>query len=252
MINLMDLHTHTVVSGHAYNTIYEMAASAAKKGVALLGISDHGPNMMGACEAIYFSNFKVLPRELYGVKMLFGCELNILDRDGNVDLPECVLAKLDYTIASLHTVCYAPTTREDHTRAYLKAMENPYVNIIGHPDDNAFPVDYEALVRGAKENHVLLEVNCNSLHPRCVRTGGRENYRILLNLCKKYAAPIIVNSDAHCELDICRSQAAYALLEEVGFPEELVVNRSLDAAAEYIPFLRRMLDGKLSNTEASL
>ena len=252
MVNLMDLHTHTVASGHAYNTIYEMAASAAKKGVALLGISEHGPNMVGASKTIYFNNFKMLPRELFGVKMLFGCELNILDRNGSVDLPERVLKKQDYTIASLHTICCPPTTREDHTRAYLKVMENPYVNIIGHPDDNAFPVDFEALVRGAKENHVLLEVNCNSLHPRCVRTGGHENYRIMLDLCKKYGTHIIVNSDAHCELDICRCQAVYDLLEEVGFPEELVVNSSLDAAAEYIPFLRRMLDGKLSNTEASL
>lgn len=248
----MDLHNHTVVSGHAYNTIYEMAASAARKGVALLGISDHGPSMMGACEAIYFSNFKVLPRELYGVKMMFGCELNILDRNGSVDLPERILRMQDYTIASLHSICCPPTSKADHTRAYLKAMENPYVNIIGHPDDNAFPVDFEALVRGSKENHVLLEVNCNSLHPRCVRKGGRENYRIMLELCEKYAAPIIVNSDSHSEVDICRCQAVYDLLEEVKFPQELVVNRSLDAAAEYIPFLRRMLDGKLDITEAAL
>ena len=47
MTYVMDMHTHTIASGHAYNTIYEMARWAASKGVALLGITDHGPRMEG-------------------------------------------------------------------------------------------------------------------------------------------------------------------------------------------------------------
>lgn len=95
MIDLMDLHTHTVASGHAYNTIYEMAKSASEKGLQLLGIADHGPAMPGASDAIYFSNFKMLPRDLFGIRVMFGCELNILDYEGHVDLPERILERLD-------------------------------------------------------------------------------------------------------------------------------------------------------------
>ena len=48
MLDILDIHTHTIASGHAYNTIYEMAQSASRKGLALLGISDHGPAMEGS------------------------------------------------------------------------------------------------------------------------------------------------------------------------------------------------------------
>lgn len=243
MTDLMDLHTHTVASGHAYNTIYEMARSACEKGLKLLGIADHGPAMPGSSDAIYFSNFKMLPRELYGVKMMFGCELNIMDHDGTVDLPEHILEKLDYAVASIHGIGYPAGTVSQNTRAYLKALENPYVQIIGHPDDSGFPADYETLVHAAREHHKLLEVNSTSLGPKSVRSGGRENYLVMLDWCKRLGQPIIIDSDAHCEVDVGNHARAIQLLEEVGFPEALIVNRSLDAAAEYLPFLKKLPAG---------
>ena len=86
MLDILDIHTHTIASGHAYNTIYEMAQSASRKGLALLGISDHGPAMEGSASKHYFRSCRCIPRELYGVKILFGCELNIMDYDGGIDL----------------------------------------------------------------------------------------------------------------------------------------------------------------------
>lgn len=252
MLDVMDLHTHTIASGHAYNTIYEMARSASDKGLKLLGITDHGPAMLSAVPRNYFNNFKMLPRELYGVRVMFGCELNILDYDGNVDLELPMLKKQDYTVASIHKACFEVGTVEQNTNAYINAMKNPYVQIIGHPDDEGIPVDYDALVRAAKENHVLLEMNSESLHPRCARNGTRSNYLIMLDYCKKYQVPIILDSDAHCEIDVGNHDRSKTILEEIGFPEELVVNRSLEAAAEFIPFLRRMLDGKLNPSEAAI
>ena len=89
MINdIMDLHTHTLASGHAYNTLYEMVHSAAAKGVKLLGVTEHAPKIPGACHPFYFINFKVVPRELSGVRLMLGCELNILDYQGTIDLKE--------------------------------------------------------------------------------------------------------------------------------------------------------------------
>ena len=98
--------TPTIASGHAYNTIYEMARSASDKGLELLGITDHGPAMLSAVPRNYFNNFKMLPRELFGIKVMFGCELNILDYEGNVDLELPMLKKQDYTVASIHKACY--------------------------------------------------------------------------------------------------------------------------------------------------
>lgn len=77
---VLDTHTHTVASGHAYCTIREMAKAASEKGLELLGITEHGPMMPGSCHEFYFSNIRVVDRELYGVEILFGVELNKIGR----------------------------------------------------------------------------------------------------------------------------------------------------------------------------
>lgn len=252
MMDVMDLHTHTIASGHAYNTIYEMARSASEKGLQLLGITDHGPSMMSAVPKNYFNNFKMLPRKIYGVNIMFGCELNILDYDGNVDLELFMLKKQDFAVASIHKACYTIGTSSQNTDAYINAMKNPYIQIIGHPDDTDIPVDYEGLVLAAKENQVLLEMNSESLHPRCARKGTYANYLIMLELCKKHGVPIVLDSDAHCEIDVGNHIRSTGILKNIEFPQELVINRSMKAVAEYIPFVKRLLDGELSPIVAAV
>lgn len=231
---ILDSHTHTVASGHAYSTVHEMAREAAEKGLKLLGITDHSMNMPGTCGEFHFANLKVLPRELYGIEVMFGTELNIMDFNGTVDMSERLLKRMDVVIASLHVPCITAGSVEQNTQAYLKVMENPYVNIIGHPDDSRYPVDYEALVQAAKEREVLLELNNSSLAPYASREAGKENDLILMNLCKKYETPIILGSDAHTQEDVGNFQYLEPLLEEVQFPEELIVNRSVEVYKKYI------------------
>ena len=57
----LDVHTHSLMSGHAYSTIQEMAKEAADKGLRLLGITEHTPGIPGTCELIYFRNLHVVP-----------------------------------------------------------------------------------------------------------------------------------------------------------------------------------------------
>ncbi len=239
--DILDLHTHTIMSGHAYNTMQEMLRSAADKGVQLLGITEHAPRIPGACHPFYFINFKVVPRNQFGVKLMLGCELNIIDYEGNIDLGPRYLAGLDYAVASIHEPCYENGTVAQNTAAYLGAMKNPAVHIIGHPDDGRFPIDYETLVCAAKEHHVLLEVNSSSLHPQCHRLNARENYITMLELCRKYKVPIIMDSDAHSDADVGNHVRAQALLEEIRFPNELIVNSSIEKVAEFIPCLDQPL-----------
>ena len=120
-------------------------------------------------------------------------------------------------------------------------MKNPAIQIIGHPDDGRFPIDYETLVCAAKEEHVLLEVNNSSLHPQSNRLNAHENYLKMLDLCRQHKVSIILNSDAHCEVDIGNHTRAQALLQEVDFPDELVVNTSIEKAAAFIPWLKQPL-----------
>lgn len=221
---LLDLHTHTIASGHAYSTIKEMAQAAAHRGLKLLGITEHAMTMPGTCHAFYFQNLKVLPREQSGVELMFGSELNIIDYDGKVDMDKRMLGMLDYAVASFHLPCIPLGSMAENTKAARKAMENPYVLILGHPDDGRFPLDYEEVVRGSKETGAILELNNSSLHPTGFRKNAFENDRVILKLCMKHQVPVVVDSDAHVDSDVGSHSYAQKILDEVGFPEELILN----------------------------
>ena len=209
----IDTHSHTIASGHAYCTIREMASAAAKKGLQGLAITEHAPTMPGTCHPFYFSNLKVIPRQMSGVE----------------------LKEMDLVIASLHLPCFAKgATKETYTEAYLKVMENPYVNIIGHPDDGRIPVDYEKIVEAAAKYGKILEVNNSSLTPGGFRQNARENQHTILELCKKYKVPVTLASDAHVDSDVGNVRYSLEVVRECGFPEELVVNTSIEKLKNYI------------------
>lgn len=234
MKDIIDLHTHTIASGHAYNTIQEMIAAAAEKGVELLGITEHAPKMPGTCHEFYFTNLHIIPREQKGIRVLFGAELNILDSEGNVDLPERITSKLDFCIASLHPPCMKPGTIQENTAAVVKAMKHPHVRIIGHPDDGRFPLDYEAVVAAAKEQDIILEINNASLAPDAFREGARENDFTMLEWCKEYRVPVLMGSDAHVTFALGVHDYAAQLLAEADMPAELVLNASVERVMQYL------------------
>lgn len=240
MTDLLDSHTHTIVSGHAYNSINEMIAQAREKNLKLLAITEHGPAMTGTCSEMYFRNLKILPRKREDIWTLFGAEVNIMDRKGTLDLSDEILQDMDVVVASIHPPTYTLQKQEEesdedvNTAAYINAMQNQYVNIIGHPDDGRFPVRFGELVRAAKAYHVLLEINNSSFLPTTYRQNARENCRKMLEYCRQYEAPVIVDSDAHMDLGVGEHGKAWELLKEVDFPEELIANTNLELYFSYI------------------
>lgn len=145
-----DLHTHTIVSGHAYSTIQEMARAAADCGLEILGITEHGPAIPGTCREIYFNNLHVVPREMYGVRLMLGCEINILDNDGSLDLSDVLMDKLDVRIAGIHDICWKGGNKDENTEGMIKVIRNPRIQIISHPADGTALLDLEALVKVAQ------------------------------------------------------------------------------------------------------
>ena len=224
MTDIIDIHTHTIASMHAYSTIREMAAAAKEKGLALLGISDHAPALPGTFHELYFHNFKVIRPAAYGIDLIMGAELNVLDHTGAVDLPEKALKKLHYAIVSLHDLVIAPGSQEENTAALLGAMENPYVTIIGHPDNPVYPIDFDALARAAAAQHILIEANNSSHNPGGSRPGSDLLARDLLAACRRHGAHIIMGSDAHIDIDVGEHGYTHAILAETDFPDELVLN----------------------------
>lgn len=225
----IDTHTHTLVSGHAYNTIREMAKMAADKGLKGLAITEHAPMMPGTCHEFYFSNLKIVPRSMYGIDLLMGVELNIMDKEGTVDLSDKLIQEMDIVIASLHLPCYkGEKTKEELTQAYINIMRRGDVDILGHPDDGRFPVDYEKVVKTAAETGTILEVNHTSLKPDAYRVNARENYHQMLRYCKEYGVMVALGTDAHIDTAIGEYPYVFQLLEEEAFPEELVANTSVE------------------------
>ena len=224
----LDLHTHTYASGHAYNTMNEMALKAKEKGLELLGITDHAPAMTGSASLLHFLNLKVARREKYGLPLLLGAEVNIMDFKGSLDLPDDVLAEMDIVIASLHIGCLKPGSREENTSAYIGAIQNKHVDIIGHPDHTRYKIDYETVIRTAKQYGTLIELNNASLSPDSFRRNAKDTDLLILKLCMQYSVPVIVGSDAHTEEDILNFEYADQLLVETSFPVELIANTSAE------------------------
>lgn len=227
---LMDLHTHTLASVHAYSTLTENAREAKKNGLEILGVSDHGYGMKHTTFPEYWMNLDVIPAYLEGVRILRGIEMNLYNFDGKL-YEDDLIGKTDYIIASLHgnTFDFGNKKHKDYTQVYLKALERyPEINIIGHPDDGRYPIDYEEFIPACKEHHVAVEVNCSSLNGSGFRLDAEANQRVYLELCKKYQVPIIIDSDAHMSVHVGAFDVAEQLLQELEFPEELIINTSWD------------------------
>ncbi len=236
----LDTHTHTIASAHAYSTIQEMAQAAAGKGLKLLAITDHAPSLPDSSPKLHFMGYHVLPKELYGVQMMYGVELNIMDSNGTVDLEEDILKRQDLCIASYHTMCTPAGTKEENTNAYLRVMENPYVNIIGHPEDGYIPVDFEALVEQAKKQHILLEVNNSSLKAAFYRLNTHENMLTMLGLCRKLEVPVSIGSDAHFSGAVGAFPEAEKVLREADMPERLIANTDVKKFCRFLEIRKEM------------
>lgn len=223
-----DIHTHTIASGHgSAATITDMAKAAFAGGLKLLGISDHGPATPGGGRPSYFRGLTHAPRMRLGVEMLYGAEVSILDQKGTLDLDDEILANLDYVIASIHKPVMKPGTMDENTAAYIAAMKNPYVRILGHCDDVKYPVDYPAIVQAAMEHHVLLEINNSSLSPEGYRGDTRFNDLMILNLCRHYNYPVLLSSDSHGTGHVGDVSCALDLAGTAELPEPLILNYSV-------------------------
>ena len=222
---LLDIHTHSLASGHgSRDTITDMAGAAADASLEILGISDHGPATPGSGSSSYFRNLRLADRRLFGVNLLYGVELNILNENGDVDLDDELIGTLDYALVSMHPDTFRSGSAASNTQAFINAMRHPRVRFLGHPDDGRFPVDYERLLSAAKEHHVFPELNNSSLMPQAFRKDGCQNSIEILTICKRLQLPVLLSSDSHGKSRLGDMRYILPLLEQCNFPQELIIN----------------------------
>lgn len=230
----LDVHTHTLASGHAYGTIREMAFSAKEQGLEIIGFSEHAPGIPGTCDSFYYRNLKAIPRNLYGVKILHGCEINVTN-EGTLSLDEDLIRRLDYAIVGIHRQCYKDAGIKKNTDNLIACMKHPKIHFVAHPDDDHTPIDYERVVLAAKEYHVALEVNNSSfIKGDKRRLNCTENYKTMLALCQKHNVPILVSSDAHDPSQVADVHYALQFLNEQNFDPSLILNYDSKAFLQFI------------------
>ncbi len=230
---VVDLHTHTVASGHAFSTVKDNAEAAAAKGIELIAITDHGPNLPGGAHNFHFWNLRVLPKKIAGVRVLRGAEANIVNDDGDLDLDDDTLASLDVVAIGFHPQCgYEGTSVRQNTSTLIKAMSRPFVHIVVHPGNPWFPIDPVKVAEAAGEHDVLLELNNSSFVTS--RPGGEDISREILAAAYNAGLDIILGSDAHIDSAVGEFGAALIEAEEAGFGEERIVNTSKKRVLEFL------------------
>ena len=194
---LVDLHSHTVASGHAYCTVNELVERANILGLEAIAITDHGPGLPDGPHVYHFSNqerFKTIPGKCI---VLSGVEEDLSGPDGEVFLPEIVLESLEIVLVGLHPYPNGwsnTNSKKIVLRSLLKAMENPLIKGVTHPISNWFNFnskEIKEIVINAKSTSTAVELNLSKIY-------GLENKLFdFLDLTAEFDAPIMINSDAH-------------------------------------------------------
>lgn len=229
---VVDTHSHTVSSGHAYSTVLENAKAAAENGLQLLCLTDHASSMPGAPHFWHFANQKVIPRFLQGVGILRGVEANITNTDGQIDVLPKVEEHLDWVLASFHEPVFAPSTSAAHTEALLNVIKSGRVDALGHLGNPNFDFDFERVLAAAAEAKVLVEINNSSLSGS--RIGSQPRCERIAEIGKEVGVKFTTGSDAHFAYDVGKFDSVMALFEKTKIDESAIVTTS---ASRFLGFL---------------
>ncbi len=246
MRHLTDTHAHTVASTHAYSTVEEYFQAAADKGLQLFSITDHGPEMPDSPHPWHFGNMRVLPRTRYGVAMLKGIEANILPAEHRpLDVNATLMSFMDFGIASFHEPVFPPSDLKAHTQAMITAMETGLIQILGHPGNPNYPIQIDEVVRAARDNNVLIEINNSSFVSS--RLGSEPYCMQILETVHALDWKVALSSDSHVHYTVGDVDVALGKIESIGFPEDNIVTLNARRLIEFLgehgkPVVRELSD----------
>ncbi|MET8157149.1 DNA polymerase/3'-5' exonuclease PolX [Sphaerisporangium sp. NPDC005289] len=229
-----DLHTHTdLTDGIA--TLEEMVAAAARRGYAYYAVTDHAPNLFMQRMTLekmleQRERLRRLQDEHPGMRLLHGTELNIAP-DGTVDWPAEVLSGFDICVASVHS--HFTQSREEMTRRFVAACENPHVHVIGHPTTRKIgkrpPVDadWEAVFAAAARTGTALEIDA---YPDRADLPSD-----LVRLARHHGVRFSIDSDSHAVPHMDNLRFGVGIAQRAGLTGDDVINTwPLDRLLEFL------------------
>ncbi|KLN63650.1 phosphatase [Vibrio sp. VPAP30] len=230
---VVDTHTHTYASGHAYSTLIENARLAKASGLEMFCTTDHAESMPGAPHYWFFSNQRVLPRFIEGVAVVRGVEANILNTAGDIDVHPTSYKSLDWVIASFHEPVFRPSDTDSHTLALINVIKGGNVDALGHLGNPNFDFDYEQVLVCAKEHNVAIELNNTTLKGNS-RVGSVERCEEIARLGKEIGVFFTTGSDAHFCQEVGNLTKVSELLVKVGVRPDKVITHSVK---QFLSFL---------------
>ena len=223
----IDLHLHTVASGHAQSTVLEYINQAKKLKMKVIGISDHGPDSTEAVgSSIYFLSLSRIPRYVDGIRILKGIEANVVNNQGEIDISDLVIKRLDYVMVNFHNnTPYHDQGVKKNTEVMIKTIRSGQVAIISHPFLNKlYPVDLQKICEAACQNDVLLELNLSALAKSKKEDYILPNIKIMLDVVKKFKKKVILGSDAHNIWELADDSYLQKMKTKIGLSANLVIN----------------------------
>jgi len=233
-----DLHMHTNWSD-GLNSVEEMVKACIELGYEYMAISDHSQSARVA-NGLTPERFKEQREEIERVRKLYGDKITILWSvevdilpDGSLDLPDELLEEFDFVTASIHS-----RFNQDNTERILKAMENPYVNLIGHPFGRqygyreGYPLDFERVLEKALETGTALEINSQreDLDSQHIRQAVERGVKL------------VVNSDAHSVGQLWTTRIGLGLARRGWARREDILNaQPLEVIREFVARKRERL-----------
>ena len=228
----IDLHIHTLRSNEAFSSLYEIVYEAQNRDMLMIGITDHGPGVPEGAVESYFRQGKRLPKDLLGVRLLFGAEMNIMNEEGALDLPDEIIDLLDVPAAGLHRP--SVNTVEANTRAMINTIRSGRVKVITHPCSSAAVVDIGEVALEAIRHGVLLEINASHFrYPGYIDEEYMKRLKIMVRYCQEFHHPLIVGSDAHFYLEVGDDRELQRYYRELGLRVDDVINNDLQGVQKF-------------------
>lgn len=219
-----DLHMHTEASD-GVNTLEQMALAGKSHRYAYIGISDHSPSLKIA-NGLSVGRLKnqiraidKLNQKLSGIHLLKSAEVDIL-ADGSLDYPDEILRELDYTVCSIHS--RFAMNKEQQTERILRAMDNPYFNILGHATGRlllkrpGYEIDIERVIKHARQNGCFFELNSS---PDRLDVSA-ENARLI----REAGILIAISTDSHSTGELATMRFGLEQARRAGLDKGSVLN----------------------------